>query len=199
MAVVIRAPQRRPIGKIVISKKSRGAAQIQAPCWTGTERTNTRIKSRLTRTNSQPESPRIYLVGTPAGIERDGRPNVLGIRCPEPLGIITFEDIIETILQKTSRDETDFYSHENTLPRAKGKATRGYGTISTIPKVSSENNAVPPHAQETRLPFLKSKENNTLRKRNPSNKERPAAVTMDGVNEHSGDIETKGATASLLR
>lgn len=33
----------------------------------------------------------------------------LGIRCPEPLGIVTFEDILDTLLQKTSRDEKDFF------------------------------------------------------------------------------------------
>lgn len=191
MAIVIRAPPRRSVSEIVIPKKSVKSPQLQPPCWTGTERTNTRIKSCLTRANSQPESPRSYLVEVSAGIgnRKDGRHNVVGIRCPEPLGIITFEDIIDTILQKTSRDETAFYIRDNTLPMTKSKNTGGYGTISTIQEDSNENTGISSYVHESRLPFLKSKENYTLRKRNPSNKER-AAATMDGANEHSSDTET---------
>lgn len=40
--------------------------------------------------------------------------NALGIRSPEPLGIVTFEDIIDTVLQKTSHDEKDFFNRGTT-------------------------------------------------------------------------------------
>ena len=44
---------------------------------------------------------------------------VTGIRCPTPLGIITFEDVLDTLLQKTSRDEKDFFERKTYDPPTK--------------------------------------------------------------------------------
>jgi len=44
--------------------------------------------------------------------EAQALPINVGIRCPEPLGIVTFEDILDTLLQKTSRDEKDFFDRK---------------------------------------------------------------------------------------
>lgn len=40
---------------------------------------------------------------------------------PKPIGIVTFEDIVDAILQKTSRDEKDFFCRGNMPPPTKSK------------------------------------------------------------------------------
>jgi metal transporter CNNM len=37
-----------------------------------------------------------------------------GIRCPEPIGIVTFEDIVDALLQQRSRDEKDYFDERMT-------------------------------------------------------------------------------------
>ena len=133
MAIVIPAPDRAAIGDVILPKKS--AKSPQQPCWTGTERTNELISSRLRRMNAQPEWRKDFLDGALAGIENKGRRyNVMGTRCPEPLGIVTFEDIVDKIIQNTSRDERDFY--HNGPPRTWGNLVGNRGTISMTEEVS---------------------------------------------------------------
>jgi hypothetical protein len=129
MAVVVPTPQRTAIGEIIIPKKS--AKSVQLTCWTGTEKTNNRIKSRLSR--MQADWTKDVLDGALTGAENSS--NVIGIRCPQPLGIITFEDIIGTILQKTNREERNFYSCHSNM--AKGKKAGDCGTISTVHEIVS--------------------------------------------------------------
>lgn len=190
MAVVLPTPERAAIGKLVTPKKAANPPHFQAPCWTGTERTNTRIKSRLRRMDAQPGWTKAFLDGALSGIEisKDRRHNIIGIRCPEPLGIITFEDIIDTILQKTSRDERDFYCRENASSRTNGEKAGDGPTILTAHADDERNSVVPSYIHDTYLLFPKSKENISLRKRKPSNKDR-AATTMDGADECSVDTE----------
>jgi metal transporter CNNM len=133
MAMVIPAPDRPTIGNIILPKQL--ARSPETACWTGTQRTNERIKSRLRRMNAQPESANNFLDGALAGIEnKDRRHNVTGVRCPEPLGIVTFEDIVDMILQQTSRDERDFY--HNPSPRTWGSLVGDRGTVSMTHEVS---------------------------------------------------------------
>jgi len=42
--------------------------------------------------------------------------HVTGVRTPKPIGIITFEDIIDALLQKTSHDEKDFFDRKTSFP-----------------------------------------------------------------------------------
>lgn len=188
MAVVIRAPPRGSIGEIVIPKKSTSSSHFRTPYWTGIERTNTRIKSQLKRMNTKSDCTKDFLAETLTGITNTDtrRRNVVGVRCPEPLGIVTFEDVIDSILQKTSRDERDFYS--DALPRTKARKPRNYCTISTVREESHEKTIIPAYVPDTHLSVLKPKENSILRKRNTSNKENVLA-TMDGAYERSADTE----------
>jgi metal transporter CNNM len=50
-----------------------------------------------------------------------GTRRIHGISSPKPIGIITFEDIIDAILQKTSRDEKDFFDRDNSPPLTKAR------------------------------------------------------------------------------
>jgi hypothetical protein len=46
---------------------------------------------------------------------------IIGVRIPKPIGIITFEDIIDSILQRTSRDEKDFFERNVDFPPTKSR------------------------------------------------------------------------------
>ena len=131
MAVVIPTPERTAIGEIVIPDKPAKSGQPQATCWTGTQRTNNLIQSSLRRMNMQTDWSKGFLDGALGDIDNLKRYHVTGIRCSEPLGIITFEDILAMILQKTSRDERDFYDNRH-LHRTKSKNVGDCETISTL-------------------------------------------------------------------
>lgn len=80
-----------------------------------------------------------FLEAAKANIEGRGH-RILGIRSPTPIGIITFEDIIDTILQKTSRDEKDYFDRGHELPLTKTRKTGDCpltpeATLNKLPKV----------------------------------------------------------------
>jgi len=168
MAVVIRAPAKRLAGEIVIPKKP----SPQYPTWTGTARTNARIQSRLSPLTPRTAISLQYVLDMPSGIE-NRKPNVVGIKITEPLGIITFEDIIDRILQKTSRDEMGFYDRSSAGTANWCKKSVGYGAISIVHPDGTVFTG-----SEHQVP------NNTLHRRTPSNKG-DAGATMDGANERS--------------
>jgi metal transporter CNNM len=80
-----------------------------------------------------------FLEAAKANIEGRGH-KILGIRSPTPIGIITFEDIIDTILQKTSRDEKDYFDRGHELPLTKTRKTGDCNltsklTLASLPKI----------------------------------------------------------------
>lgn len=94
-------------------------------CWTATSRTNARIVSRMKTVGSQAdwttEWDSSFLEAAQMDLQSQAlrKDNVIGIKSQSPVGIITFEDIIDTILQKTSRDERDFFDRGNITPPTK--------------------------------------------------------------------------------
>jgi len=155
MAIVIPTSERRAISEIIVPKNAAVSGKFEAPCWTGTVRTNDRIKSRLRRMNGQGNWTKDFLDDALAGIGnlKHGRHHVVGIRCPEPLGIVTYEDIVDAILQQKNRDEKDFYYHGSTLVNAKG-------TVSTLQEMVSRPKLLISRA----VPNLSSDLNNRISK-----------------------------------
>lgn len=109
------------------------------------------------------------------------RQNCMGIRCPQPLGIVTFEDIIDTILQKTSRDERDFFDRDTSSPPTKFKKVGDYS-----PHVSESGQNLPRSPKRAHVTFEKSVNPGTLRRRSVSNKNR-GPTGLDGANDRSID------------
>jgi metal transporter CNNM len=96
------------------------------PCWTATQRTNACIFSRIKAIGSQADWTTEWASGFLEASQMDiqgqmiRKENVVGVRLlSAPVGIITFEDIIDTIIQKTSRDERDFFDRDDTAPPTK--------------------------------------------------------------------------------
>jgi metal transporter CNNM len=69
-----------------------------------------------------------------------------GIRSPEPIGIVTFEDLIDTILQKTSRDEKDYFNHGSQLPLTK---TKKLGDGAPNPTLANPQEVYSPKSKRT--------------------------------------------------
>lgn len=122
---------------------------------------------------------------------------VIGIRSPKPIGIVTFEDVIDTILQKTSRDEKDYFGRGSQLPLTKTMKLGDGAQNPTLvrpqevdsPKSKHARNKLrktphyvksipadraPSSLRDTRLPA-------TVRRRNVSKNVQVAAV--DGAND----------------
>lgn len=92
--------------------------------WTGTERTKAKIESRI-RGSKKDLSDWTTDYLTAAQVSMDSLTlksrRIQGIRSPKPIGIITFEDIIDALLQRTSRDEKDFFDRDAVFPPTKVK------------------------------------------------------------------------------
>ncbi len=156
---------------------------LRSTIWKPTERTNTYLTSSLKEGKGKQHWTMDYLrAAQAAAADQDqSRQNCMGIRCPQPLGIVTFEDIIDTILQKTSRDERDFFDRDTSSPPTKFKKVGDYS-----PHVSASGKKLPRSPKGAHVTFDKSGNPNTLRKRNISNKNRGPAG-LDGADDRSID------------
>jgi hypothetical protein len=89
---------------------------------------------------------------------RRGMGTVAGIRCPQPLGIVTFEDILDNLLQKTSRDEKGFYDQKpidmSTEARKEGDAIFAGSRSDFV-----STNVVPSYVRELNSAFRRSRKN----------------------------------------
>lgn len=78
------------------------------PRWTARNMAQAR---QLLKTESSGDWTTDILEAAKTNIQDHGH-TIIGIGCPKPIGIITFEDVIDTILQKTSRDEKDYFDRK---------------------------------------------------------------------------------------
>lgn len=159
--------------------------------WTATQRTNARILLELNRggaTDEKDELNRDCLECIPTDSLLEGAQNrgcrVVGVRTPEPIGIVTFEDIIDTLLQKTSKDERDFYDR-GTNPPTKSKKPGDapcsqFGFPFIEMQTEAQNNKREKH--NSRSPSRKTN-HGTLRQRKVSSK----VHALDGVDERCID------------
>lgn len=115
MAVVVASAKPGPV-KEEIPNVLHDPAQFSTMHWTATKRTNEKIISRM-RGGQRMDWTAEFLSTARANVAENGRQqNIYGIRAPRPVGIITFEDVIDTILQKASRDEKDFFGRRTRSP-----------------------------------------------------------------------------------
>ncbi|KAK0111301.1 hypothetical protein ONS95_001672 [Cadophora gregata] len=148
-----------------------------SPLWTATDSTNADLMSNLKGAKGKSYWTWDYLkFSRAAAAEHHPRQNVLGVECPKPLGIVTFEDIIDTILQKNSRDERDFFDRECSYPPTKFKKSGDYSPNSSALKTDKPLLRFPRRAHIT---FERSANPGTMRKRNVSNK----VSALDGADD----------------
>jgi metal transporter CNNM len=183
MAVVVPSLPKDPISAVKDMAKPKGTI------WTASGTTNARIMARLKASKGSLDYIADYMASPVISEPTSDRKLVLGIRTAQPIGIITFEDIIDTILQKTSRDERDFFDRENGSPRTKAKKSGDYprkpviGGI--IPNSTISGNAavpVPVPQPKSQVSLDNPKQFGTMRKRKASGEK---AAGLDGVDDRS--------------
>lgn len=186
MAVVVPAAPKQP--RLVLNDEWDG----QTTRWTGTQRTNNRIKNKLKASKAKFDWTVDFLEAAQL-IADDSllrRHRIHGIRCPKPVGIVTFEDIIDTILQKTSRDENDFFDRSTSTPPTKSKKA---GDSPPRPVIGGivPNSTISIKHPKGPISFEKCSYPNKLRKRKPSEHENPA--NLDGADDRRYDSGSSGS------
>jgi len=186
MAVVVPAPPKQP--RLVLNDEWEG----QTTRWTGTQRTNNHIKTKLKASKSKFDWTVDFLEAAQLSANDSlvRRHRIHGIRCPKPVGIVTFEDIIDTILQKTSCDENDFFDRPTSTPPTKSKKAGDYSPRPVIGGIAT-NSTIPIKHSKGPISFEKSSHPNKLRKRKPSENENPA--NLDGADERSCDTSSSSS------
>ncbi|PBP17521.1 hypothetical protein BUE80_DR011536 [Diplocarpon rosae] len=180
IAVVVHDPQ----DAAVVDSTVKTNGHHRPTVWTATERTNTRLMSNLKGGKGRDHWTMDYLKAAQAAAECSDKTsqNVLGIRCPRPLGIVTFEDIVDTILQKTSRDESDFFDRDTSTPPTKSKKPGDYRH-----EISAIGSSPSPHlSKKAHVTFDESVNPGTLRQRKVSNTIRSHGG-FDGANDGIGE------------
>ncbi|PVH70262.1 hypothetical protein DL98DRAFT_620045 [Cadophora sp. DSE1049] len=170
---------------VVRESSAAGNGKIGSPLWTATDRTNAHLMSNLKAAKGKSYWTWDYLKFSQAAAvdQEHPRQNVLGIECPKPLGIITFEDVIDAILQKTSRDERDFFDRDCSCPPTKSKKSGDFSPNSSALRTDNNQPRSPKRAHVT---FEKSVNPGTMRKRKVSNKV-SAPGGLDGADDRSCD------------
>lgn len=91
--------------------------------WTGTQRTRSKIATKMEGLKRSAGRLHNY-IPTASNDSFTFAPNtqgIIGVRIPKPIGIITFEDIIDSVLQRTSHDEKDFFERNTDFPPTKSR------------------------------------------------------------------------------
>ncbi|TAQ85490.1 hypothetical protein B7494_g6184 [Chlorociboria aeruginascens] len=185
MAVVI------PVPPTIVGNAKVNPIDMPA-VWTATEKTNSRNMAQFRTQGYQVDWTTDFLDAAKSITELpvNRKHSIIGIRSPEPSGIITLEDILDTLFQKTSRDEKDFFDRDTTKPPTKTRKAGDYPSMMN-PHVISDHNA-PKFGRIPQGPFQIST-HGTLRKRNISYNGKTVR-TMDGVDERSIEDDSHDQT-----
>jgi len=191
MAVVVPAAPKQP--RLVLNDEWDG----QTTRWTGTQRTNNHIKAKLKASKAKFDWTIDFLEAAQLSVDDSllRRHRIHGIRCPKPVGIVTFEDIIDTILQKTSRDENDFFDRPTSTPPTKSKKAGDYTTKPIIGGLAPNSTISLKHSKGP-ISFEESAHPNKLRKRKPSENVNPA--NLDGADDRSHDSSSSGCMPAKI-
>jgi len=196
MAVVIpKTPKASLVPLTVSTSNLHLASQCQTPCWTATERTGSRIAQEMNKIGGVQTGPaRDFLANAQSKVEHFPRriQNTIGIKAPKPVGIVTFEDIIDLIFQKTSRDEKDFFDRNNATPSTKSRKAGDY-QINLPPGNVQESVNAPIFGN---ISFQRPGYG-TVRRRKLSHKQK-IATGLDGVDDRSSE-NTEGQSLNLRK
>ncbi|KAG9244284.1 hypothetical protein BJ878DRAFT_78707 [Calycina marina] len=217
MAVVVPKPLKGSNQILTVSANNFDIAnRFQTPCWAPMEKTTSRLFDGTVETSDEDENwATNVLKAARTGNENlwpdsghrsfsdtnQSKPNrpsqkVLGIKCPKPVGIVTFDDIVNVILSKPSRVSIEYYSGETrasktSLMKADLAAKRSQKLADgnfqkehlATPTFNSQSGlqAVPLHVRNNSLKHRSM--GSFIRKRNVSNGQFCAHGTMDGADD----------------
>lgn len=131
MAVVIPKPTKDRLVPLSASLRNQDALpRYGAPLWSASTGLNARNIIEMVGLDEHIDWTADFLDAAQNDIEppQHRKQSVTGIGCPKPIGIITYEDILDALLQKTSLDEKDFFDRDHVIPPTKGR--KGILTLS---------------------------------------------------------------------
>lgn len=127
-----------------------------------------------------------------------GPVRVVGIRCPMPIGIITYETILDSLFQKTCKDEKDFFGPSFPTCSAWSRKESDLTSRLNAQVISNRSPTIPAYMQKVHSTFQRSTYGGTLRRRNFSRSNHTVAsgddtsdrgiCTFDGINEHCSNV-----------
>lgn len=169
MAIVIPGQARdwtNDHGEVYLAKE--GPSRVPAPLWSSSGGLNARESLDIRAINERVDWTTDFLDAARNESEESHVYSIFkGIRCPTPLGIITFEDILDTLLQKTSRDEKDFFDRRTFDPPTKFRKEGDDTFIRSTRGVFRARNAIPIDVDKIYAAFDSNHKNQgALRKRN---------------------------------
>jgi hypothetical protein len=195
MAVVILAPARDwTDNQATASLNRKHPIQATVPLWSSTTGINARGSLDVRELGGRVDWITDFLNTTRNDAsEANASSIVTGIRCPAPLGIVTYEDILDTLLQKTSRDEKDFFERKTFDPPTKKRKEGDDNTVKSSRSIFSSRRAIPTHVSRVHVAFGgNSTSQGTLRRRNLSKNPGETDDTrdvgvcgLDGNDDHS--------------
>jgi metal transporter CNNM len=185
MAAVISTPEKDQVTPLTVSLKNQDSLpRYKTPLWTSAEGIDAQNAMQIRALDAQVDWTTDFLEAAQNGTKMllHRKQSVIGIRSPKPVGIITYEDLIDMLLQKTSRDEKDFFDRGAITPPTKSKKAGDHASISSVQSVVKSRPSVPAYVQKAQSAFQRPNNDGTLRRRNISHGEK-AINGMDGADE----------------
>jgi metal transporter CNNM len=163
--------------------------RYEAPLWSASTGLDTRNTIEMVALDAHIDWTTDFLDAAQNDIElpQHRKQSVIGIGCPKPIGIVTYEDILDALLQKTSLDEKDFFDRDQVMPPTKGRKEGDINSVSSNHSIIRTKKAVPVYVSKVHAAFERFERrsvetNNIIRRRNISGPD----DGIDGTSEQSG-------------
>jgi metal transporter CNNM len=187
IAVVVAAPAKEHLVPLSTTAKNRNVLpRSRIPLWSTARGMDTRESIDMRAINVHVSWTTDFLEAAQKGLELpdDHKQNVFGIGAPSPIGIVTFEDVIGVLLQKTSRDEKDFFSRAVFMPPTKTGKGEDHSSASSGRSVIHTPRTQSVYTKNAITDFQRTEANNgVLRRRNVSSTA-PNHAQVDGEYIH---------------
>ncbi|RDL36069.1 uncharacterized protein BP5553_06681 [Venustampulla echinocandica] len=193
MAIVVAHPSNDHIDN-TYSSPNTSFSCLKIPLWMPSKSSKVRVKLRSGRSGVNGDWTVDYLKAAKANAGGPKR-RAFGIRSPQPIGIVTFGDLIDTLLQKTTRNESGFFDRNTTVPAKSNKIIdyvmeRSRETIEDGGRevAASERTNIKESTTRSDTGQASSQDltqKGTMRRRNISKKVKSPA--LDGVTDDSSD------------
>jgi hypothetical protein len=165
---VVPAPSKDRIVPLGVSQKNKDALpRHEAPLWSAANGLNNRHAVEMLALDAHVDWTTDFLDAAQHNVElpTHRRHSIIGVACPESLGIVTYEDIIEVLLQKSSRDEKDYFNQST--PFLKSLKEGDTSSVISTHSVVRSRKEVPDHIQKSHGSYKRPRENvANLRRRN---------------------------------